>query len=387
MKTHLKKNYLKKKKKKSVSSDNTLIVSVIVFLTILVVAVTVIAVYLSDAGSYVGRVNGQKIYTYEYQTFLDKAMNDQFSIMPRADANTNPPIEEIQKYFTTADENSKTPYDKAKEAAMLLAKNFKASVIMAKNAKVSLTNDEKLQYTNYIDQSIAQYTQQGMSATAITGGLSTKDYKLFALDNAQVEKYKKDKIVPTFNPTDDELSKYYTESEDLYRTLSVKVIFASKTDATGTALTAEKLAEKEANVNIWLSEINSGTKKFEEVMKEFSDEPSVKDKPDSIYTFNKANPGINDVELVNTLLKIKDVQATAEIVKTTTGTYIIKCEKIDTYQQSENDVIKNEVRVDYLNKLAQEKLNSEANSYEVKATKQKNIDKIFNEYLTSQGLK
>lgn len=379
MKTHTKKNYLKKKKKKSISNDNALIISLITFLTVVVVVISALGIYISYSASYVAKVDGVKIYSYEYQTFLDKALKDQYDKMPKANEATTPTADDVNKYFTTPKEDGKTPYDVAKEEAMRLAKNFKASSIIAKKAGVSLTSDEKKQYENYINNYIMQYSSQGVSESAITGGLSKKDYIKFALDNAQIEKYKKDKILPTISPTEEELTKYYSDNEAIYRTLSVKVLFASKTDAAGTELSAEDLAKKEADVQTWLTEINSGAKTFDEQAKLHSDETNVKDKAESIYKFNKVSPEIQDTELVDEILKIKDVHPSAVLFKTKTGSYIIQCVKIETFAQSDDQAIRTEVETDYKAKIAQENLDKDAENYQYSNKKQKNIDKIFAE--------
>ncbi len=229
-----------KMKKKKGSYDNRFILILTIALSAVVALVTIIAVWVTLSTNYVAKVGGEKIYTYEFDYFLQEALSDiqtkgKESFPEGFDDMSDEEKAEIYlKFWTTPDENGVLPETKAVDQAMEKARIFKASYLLAKKNGCELTSEEKANTKSTIDYYINYYYQYYSSqSSSVTyedvvkmycGNMTLKEYKNFALQNTAISKYK-EKLKEKYDVSDEELRKIYDEDPDSYRELSIRKLF------------------------------------------------------------------------------------------------------------------------------------------------------------------
>lgn len=212
-----------KAKKKTGTYDNKLILWISAGLAAFVVLVVAIFMIVSYSTNYVAKVNGMKIYTYEYKYFLTQAIAEKFEEPEGYDKMTSQEKEEaFNKFFT----------DKVKaecqQEALEEARKFKASYKLAVQAGFKLTAKERANAKSYIDYQLNMYTSSyGLdTATAtyyITGGsMSLSEYKEYSIRQAAIEKYKTE-LKKDYTVTTEEMKEIYDEDPNEYRTLTGRV--------------------------------------------------------------------------------------------------------------------------------------------------------------------
>ena len=216
-------NGFKKKNKKNY--DNKVITWISIGLAAFVVVVVAIVLVLTLTTGYVAKVDGLKIYDYEYSYFLQNAMyteqSDNFKEPDGYDKMSDEEKENLIKEFWTDDRKNQCA-----ETAIEDTRQFKAQYRLSRNAGYKLTTEEKTTLKSNITTMYNQYmTTYGYSAemieTYFLGGMTLSQYKDFAILQSTIEKYKT-AIKENYTPTDEELRAIYDKNPDDYRTIGIR---------------------------------------------------------------------------------------------------------------------------------------------------------------------
>ena len=219
---------VKNKKKRSNYDDKLIMIiaaSVGAALAVIVAAICII----SYTGSYVAKVDGERIMKYEYEYFLTNAKQEMENdaveagtLAEDADANA------IAEFWTDA--KKKEAADKALEEA----KKWKAQYILAEEKGFDLGYKERNEYKQNLEYQIySQYSQYSSYYTydafveMYLGGMSLKDYQSIAIQSAAISAYKED-MKEDYTTTDDELRNLYNETPDDFRKINMSVLALAK---------------------------------------------------------------------------------------------------------------------------------------------------------------
>ena len=245
-----------KAKKKKGSYDNKLIIWLSVGLGALVAVIVAIALIITLSSNFVGRVNGKKIYTYEYNHFLREAVSEEY--------NANFDDFKPENYDDMTDEEQNKVFDnfftderkaKCEENALEKAREYKAECIIAKQKGFGLTSSERAAVKSNIDYYISLYMNYGYSQESATylmtqGAMTLSEYKDFMIQQSMIEKYK-NSLKETYDVSDAELKTEYDKEPNDYRTVNGRVfqfklptLPAQPKNSEGTVITKE-MAEKE----------------------------------------------------------------------------------------------------------------------------------------------
>ena len=237
-----------KVKKSKKSYDNKVITWISIGLAAFIVVVVAIVLIITLTTGYVAKVDGLKIYDYEYIYFLQSAMYTEYSENfeePEGfdDLSTEEQDALTKEFWTDERKNS------CAEAALEDTRQFKAQYRLARNAGYRLTSDEKATLKNNITSMYNQYLTYGyteeMVQSYILGGMTLSQYKDFAIIQSTIEKYK-EAIKQNYNPTEEELRAIYDENPDDYRTIGVRQF---KIDIDATKPTDEEADDYQTKLN------------------------------------------------------------------------------------------------------------------------------------------
>ncbi len=244
---------LKAKKKKG-TYDNKIILWISVALAVFVGLVVGIYAIVTYSTNYVAKVDGEKIYTYEYNHFLRQALSESFE-EPEGyeDMSSEEKDEAFRAYFTeeVQKECAKTALEEARK--------FNAQYLLAKDAGFKLTSEEKANVKSSIDYYYSMYVSsyglsEEMAEMYVTGGgMELDEYKDFSLKQQTIEKYK-NHLKEAYKVTTEEMKEIYDKEPNDYRTIAGRVYkFAIPTkptvpkDEDGKEITAEA-AEKDQDL-------------------------------------------------------------------------------------------------------------------------------------------
>lgn len=216
-------NNMKLKKNKK-SYDNKVITWISIGLAAFVVVVIAIVLVITLTTGYVAKVDGLKIYDYEYSYFLQSALytehSENFEKPEGYDDMSDEEKENLEKDFWTDDRKNSCA-----ETALEDTRQFKAQYRLARNAGYKLTSEEKATLKSNITSMYNQYLNYGYSEAMVQsyflGGMTLSQYKDFAIIQSTIEKYKS-VIKKDYEPAEEELRKIYNENPDDYRTIGVR---------------------------------------------------------------------------------------------------------------------------------------------------------------------
>ena len=213
---------LKAKKKKG-TYDNKIILWISAAIAAFVILVVSLFAIITYNTNYVAKVNGNKIYTYEYKYFLQEAIAEKFEEPEGySDMTSAQKQEAFDKFFT--DEVKAECQEEALEKARI----FKASYDLAVKAGFKLSATERANVKSYVDYQLSMYTYSyGLDADTatyyITGGTMTlSEYKSYSIRQAAIEKYKTE-LKKDYTVTTEEMKEIYDKDPDEYRTLTGRV--------------------------------------------------------------------------------------------------------------------------------------------------------------------
>ncbi len=219
------------------------------------------------------------------------------------------------------------------------------------NKEIETDESAKEYAQNQLDTLKAQYEQSGQDFTAALTSAGYKNENEFK--ELLILDYKKNKVVENYisdNLTDEEIQEYY--DNDVFGEMTVKhiLITPETTDDMSEEDTekAENEAKKKAEEVI--EKLNNG-EKFDDLVKEYSDDEGSKDNNGLVENFTK--DGVVS-EFWDASIELKDGEYTKEPVKSEYGYHVIY-----RVRQKEKAKLK-DVKDDIKEKLVEEKLNSDA---------------------------
>ncbi|MBQ8165351.1 MAG: hypothetical protein IJZ94_06010 [Clostridia bacterium] len=224
------KNVKNKKKKRSNYDDKIIKVIAISLIAALVVIVTS-ALIVSYTGSYVAKVDGERVMKYEYEYFLTNTMYEM-----KNEAIENGTLAEDADAAAIADFWSAERKKEAENKALEEAKKWKAQYILADKAGFSLNYDERYEYKQNIEYQIySTYSQYSSyydydEYVKLYLGMELEEYQDIAIQSAAISDYKAD-MKKAYSATDEELKALYDETPDDYRMIKMSVLALEKPDA------------------------------------------------------------------------------------------------------------------------------------------------------------
>ena len=394
---------VKKKKKRGSHDNNKLIAILAITLGVIVVAVSVLSIVVVTSGNYVAKLNGQKLYNYEYTYYLNQqiaALQDEIEVDEDADSDAR--LEAYKTFFSTKDDNGQYPLERCKDKALEELRLFKTSYQLACDAGYELTSDEKKNvennvdyYINYYYQFYAQYSSTSVTyddvVEQVCGNMTVSQYKEYAKQDTAIAKYK-DAMKEAYNITEDELRAVYDENVNDYRKVTIQKFFLSTqtTDEDGNAvdMTDEQKAEVKAKIEDYLAKFQSGEYSFEEKIKAESEES---DSANTIGVTTVSSTDSTGVTVLDDWAKAQTAvseEGVYELVEDSKGYYIVRCTEIEDFDNSEdstegaNDSIKNTIKTKIETEKADAQMREEAEAatgYELSNIKESKIDELFDQ--------
>lgn len=216
-----------KAKKKTGTYDNKLIFYIAGGLLAFVLICVAVFVIVTASTNYAAKVDGQKIYDYEYRYYLmneiSEYYNDNFEEPEGYDDLSSDEQQKLWDAFFTDDVKATVEANALEEA-----RKFKAEYRMAVKKGYKLTSTEKASVKSNIDYYVSMYVSyyglsQDQAEYYITQGtMKLSEYKKFMIQIQAIEKYK-NALKETYTVTDDEMRAIYDEAPDDYRTISGRV--------------------------------------------------------------------------------------------------------------------------------------------------------------------
>ncbi len=218
---------MSKKKKKS-TYDSKLIMIIAIVSAVIIAIIICAAVAIDYASSYVAKVDGERVFKYEYRTYLDKVMND---IKEEAiDAGTlkeDATTEEITAFWTA--ERKKEAADRAMDEVC----QWKAEYILAEEKGFALTRKERNTYRenlNYQMQNMYQQYSQYYTFEQFVQmyvGMDMDEYVKMAIQDAAISQYREE-LKKAYSTNDAELKGIYDKAPDDYRLVTLRVLGLTK---------------------------------------------------------------------------------------------------------------------------------------------------------------
>lgn len=219
------------------------------------------------------------------------------------------------------------------------------------NKEIETDESAKEYAQNQLDTLKAQYEQSGQDFTAALTSAGYKNENEFK--ELLILDYKKNKVVENYisdNLTDEEIQEYY--DNDVFGEMTVKHILITPETTDDMSEEDTKKAENEAKKKAEevIEKLNNG-EKFDDLVKEYSDDEGSKDNNGLVENFTK--DGVVS-EFWDASIELKDGEYTKEPVKSEYGYHVI-------YRVSQKEKAKlKDVKDDIKEKLVEEKLNSDA---------------------------
>ena len=400
---------VKKKKKKGSRDNNKLIVILAVALAVIVVGVSLLSVLLFTTGNYVAKLNGQKLYNYEYTYYLNQQISEMqngVEVPEGADEETS--RQAYVDFYTTQDENGQYALDRCKDQALEELRLFKTSYQLACKAGYELTDEQKDNSESYVDYMInyyySMYSSYGSTTVSyddvvrmVCGDMTVKQYKDYTIQVATIEKYK-EAMKEEYDITEEELRAVYDENVDTYRKVTIQKFFLSTQstaeDGTTVEMTEEEKAEVKAKAEDYLAKFQSGEYSFEEKITSDSEESGSADDKGVATVGGDSLTGVTVLDDWAKAQTAVSEDGVYELLEGDSGYYIVRCTDIEDFDNSEdssegaNDSIKNTIKSKIATERADAQMKEEAQNasgYDLSDEKIKKINELFNEnsYITS----
>lgn len=278
----------KKVKKKVSTYDDRLIKIIAVSLAVAVVAIVTIVAIGAYNSSYVCKVGGKRVMTYEYELFLGSAMEEMQSDAQKAFEEEHEDDEDAKfdvKAFWTADKIAE-----AKAAALEDVREWKAEYLLAVEAGYGMSKKERNEYAASIESNLyymwylqyqSYYPSFNTFVTAYLGNMSLSDYQKFAFQDKCIADYRA-ALEGTYAPTEAQLREKYDSDLEAYRKVTLSTFAVEKPDKPKEVEEPTKPEEKENMTEAEkvayeadLAKYEDNRKKYEEYLekkKEYDDE-------------------------------------------------------------------------------------------------------------------
>ncbi|NLL67199.1 MAG: hypothetical protein GX236_05810 [Clostridiaceae bacterium] len=251
------------KKKKLIRTEREKNITKII-VTAVFVLVAVIIYYLIDSGSYVAKVDGQRISKPVYQFFLQQqltATETEEGLMTQ---------EEKDKFWTTT-ADGQDPYEAAKREALNYSKEFMIQYIKAQEAGIKIDSDIKKQVASIMPSIQGQLTEKQFKEKY---KISVAEFQSIYEKFSAIEKYKREYLDEHFKPetfTEEQLKTEYEENAKIYDSIDISYITIYKFDELGATLSEEETAKKKEKAQETLEKIKQG-QPMDEAIAEYTEE-------------------------------------------------------------------------------------------------------------------
>ena len=237
---------------KSKKMSKGLIISIVTAVLIIIIGIVLFILKPWSAG-YVATVDKSKITEQEYMVFSKFSMSEFLS--------NNLSTTTVDKYDWTTKINGETAKDQVKKSTLNSIQEFKIQLIKAKEAGITLTEEEKKSSDETIASSL---TQTGNTADAEKAfeepyGVSLSEYKEIYKDLVLTQKYfTTERNNSKITVADDEVKKYYDDNKKSFDKATVTHIVISTVDSNGVAVSAGKKSEAKKKAEELVAKIKSG---------------------------------------------------------------------------------------------------------------------------------
>ena len=375
---------VKKKKKTGTSDHNKLIAIIAIILGVIVVAAVSIYFINYFSNNYVGKVDGVKMYDYEYTHYVESEINSLYKELSALefdeDATDEEKNEAYKKYLGEKDENGKYALDRVKENALEKLRLLKVETALAKQEGYTLTKDEESNVETNIEYMINYYyqlyQQQGSSVDyntilqQVCGNMTLEQYKEYAKQDMTINKWK-EALKETYDVTDADARKKYDESPEDYNIVTIQKFFlkTQTTDDEGNIvdMTDEEKAEVKTKIDDYLAKFESGELEFEATIKEYSEEDGSADDAGIKEISISSKTGVTEVDEWAMAKKAADEDGVYTLIETETGYYIVRCTAVEDFDNSvdvEADeeagtAAKDSIKTQIIKEIKQEKADKE----------------------------
>ena len=304
---------------------------------------------LNDAPAtttFIAKVDGKEVWSNVFNYFIyDSLAKVDFSGLEIPEDATDAQILKLRlDYLKTENENGVSRYQQVLDDTFDYCQKFTLSIILANEAGFDHTEEEIEKYNSSVDQTADNLLlyygdSEGVSTrdeiVYAAVGMNVNDYKRFYLDQLSVTAWTENLMTNTFSPTDDQLTKYYTEHEANYRTVTVRKLFVpyAATDENGVALPEETVA---ANKQAALEK----AEKYRSViidndldMGSFSVGFSSETETTNRGLLDLSAMSTVDPALIEWAVAQEAASSDIAIVESANGYYLVRCEGITTYYE------------------------------------------------------
>ena len=303
------------KKKKKVSTYDDKLIKIIAASVVGVVAILVaIMGIVSYNNSYVCKVGGKRVMTYEYKNFLGVVMEE----MQSEHEDSLKEGEEFDAIKFWTDEK----IAEAKKEALKDACDWKANYLLAKKAGYGMNIFERNDYYAELDVQLQNtygyfLQQYGMNQNSfsyndfisyMTNGMDLSQYRKYALQDRVISDYE-NALKEKYSVSDTEIKDKYTEEEDTFRKVvlnSYAITLPEIPDVPAVPKDLEgeytKLEDLDEESDKYIDDLKAYVEKVE---KDVEDEKFVKDSDKAKAAKNYAKD-IN--ELIEALETKKDIK-------------------------------------------------------------------------------
>lgn len=320
------------------TSEDKRIVPVFVKYGIILVAIIVVItaglfIYFNAAGGSVATIDGEKIGTDEFKYFLEVQKQTMYISALQVDPNIS------EETFWATKIGGEDAIEFAKKKAMDMIKDTKVQYIKAKDAKVSLTDDEIKALDNSIQTDIIDNMGEGNKIKANKVLQQEYGFSIDTLRNAQIQNYTvqnyRSQEINAIAVTEEDVDSYYAKNPEWFKEDSqfrknaeeavwarhILIMFGEE------ATQAEKDAAKKKAEDL-IVRLKAG-EEFTALVKENSEDPGSKDRGGD-YVFGK---GQMYPEFEKAAFALNPGQITETPVLSSSGYHILKLE--EKYAQDE----------------------------------------------------
>lgn len=311
-------------------------------MTIVIIAAVIVAgivYFIWDSNSYVAKVGGQKIKNYEYTFFLRTQKQ-----VTEYEAGVTDAQGKKELWETTVD--GEDPVVIVMNQALENAKEFKVQLIKANQAKFKLSDSERKEINQYLNDWL-QIAENKLYVTEDIG-LTLTQFKDMMMKSQLVRAFSYDfmqKSSDNVSVSDDESEKYYNENRNSFDDVTVRHILISTDSDMDTVQKDEKRKLSED----LLERIKQG-ENMSELVKVYSDDAGSKDSG-GVYTFKYSEPYVQEFKDWAFNAEVEDI----DIVETQFGYHIIKLEHRSNFEDKK-ELVKSQLKAHKLNEYYQSKV-------------------------------
>lgn len=267
-------NAMKKNQKKKGTYDNKIIMWISIGLAVFVALIIGVYFIITATTGFIGKVDGYKIYDYEYQYYLETALSKEYSENYEEPENADDMSKEELAAHYDAFWTEERKAECAKKALDEVRK-FKAMYSLAVKNGYKLNSTERANIKSQVDSYYNLYLNYGYSSEMILQyfffGMSLSEYKDYAVQQSAIEKYKVD-LKEKYEATEDDLRAIYDEDPDYYRSVSIRYLQINKPkkpsvpkDSSGNEIKPDTtVADDKAKYDDYLKDLEKYEKDLEE---------------------------------------------------------------------------------------------------------------------------